>query len=273
MSTYKSWLEKTKKQINKTYDAQKKQTEDVYNRAINQTSSDAESSYRQNEVDRIFNEKKIAEVNANLGLTNSGLNRTQQTAVQLSHSNRDYEISKARQDAIDNIALEKAGKITEIENNRQNDLYEAKESYDSAVSSVKNTTSSDNTTTTNNVYWHNDGEDENNTNKLIFSDGNGNTKSIAKGINPYTGKRVYDYGYGTWNGYQPKGVWEHGQFLFDQVDETTGPIVNGHRKRVHKTADGKQWIWDDYLNNIGGYVEVEYILNNKTGKYEWMKVK
>ena len=118
MSTYKSWLEKTKKQINKTYDAQKKQTEDVYNRAINQTSSDAESSYRQNEVDRIFNEKKIAEVNANLGLTNSGLNRTQQTAVQLSHSNRDYEISKARQDAIDNIALEKAGKITEIENNK-----------------------------------------------------------------------------------------------------------------------------------------------------------
>ena len=189
MSTYKSWLEKTKKQINKTYDAQKKQTEDVYNRAINQTSSDAESSYRQNEVDRIFNEKKIAEVNANLGLTNSGLNRTQQTAVQLSHSNRDYEISKARQDAIDNIALEKAGKITEIENNRQNDLYEAKESYDSAVSSAKVKAAEKDKTTKyefTDVLWYYTGTFDENENP-IFRNSNGQTQAFGKGVNPYTG--------------------------------------------------------------------------------------
>ena len=68
----------------KVYDTQKLQTQNTYNRQIDETSKAYEDLYDENAVQRLINEQEIAENMANLGLTDSGLNRTQQTAVQLS---------------------------------------------------------------------------------------------------------------------------------------------------------------------------------------------
>ncbi len=266
MSSYKSWLEKQKKKINKTYDAQKKTVEDEYKNAVNDTSSAYESEYRQNEVDRIFNEKKIAEINANLGLTNSGLNRTQQTAVQLSHSNRDYEISKARQDNIDDLALQKSKAITEINLNRQNAIAEAEDQAQTMKTTAARTYSGGSPKTVDNnestTYWSFDGIDEE-TGKYVFSDGNGKTKTIAKGVNPYTGLPVANPGgFDVWNGYQPKGVYYDGTNLGKITNQGMGKInYQGHTKQVWRSynairIDGLRvnyWVWDDYK---GSYVPV-----------------
>ena len=69
------------------YATEKKLTTDTYNRQIDETSKSYEDLYDENAVNRLVNEREVAENMANLGLTDSGLNRTQQTAVQLSYAN------------------------------------------------------------------------------------------------------------------------------------------------------------------------------------------
>lgn len=296
MSTYKSWLEKTKSQINKTYDAQKELTENSYNQAINRAGTNYESAYRENEVDRIFNEKKIAEINANLGLTNSGLNRTQQTAVQLSHANRNYEISKARRKAIEDLDLEKTGKLTEIENSRQSALYDADMSYEEKVAAEEAAKAqaqaaqaaaaakaAEEAANQKYVYWHRAGQDENG--YYVYLDtATGKTKALPKGINPYTGTPTANPGeFDTWNGYQPKGVVFNGTEYGNKKENTfkanslgiEKQDYQGHKKTVwetkkYVTVDGTTtnlWIWDDYDDC---YWPVEY--NPRTGKIDVIKV-
>lgn len=67
----------------KVYDTQRRQTQDTYDRQIKDTNNSYEDMYRENAVQKLINEREIAEDMANSGLTDSGLNRTQQTAVQL----------------------------------------------------------------------------------------------------------------------------------------------------------------------------------------------
>ena len=79
----------------KRYETEKKLTTDQYNRQINETENSYEDLYRENAVQKLINEREVAENMANLGLTDSGLNRTQQTAVQLSYANNKNKIDIA----------------------------------------------------------------------------------------------------------------------------------------------------------------------------------
>ena len=283
MSTYKSWLEKTKSQINKTYDAQKELTENSYNQAIDRAGTNYESAYRENEVDRIFNEKKIAEINANLGLTNSGLNRTQQTAVQLSHANRNYEISKARREAIEDLDLEKTGKLTEIENGRQSALYDADMSYEEKVAAEEAAKAqaaakaakaqaaakaAEAQAEPEWVYWNRDGINDDG--YYVYSDGSGKTKAIAKGVNPYTGRPTANPGkFKTWNGYQPQGVYYGGKKYTGFKKSGYTQMHQGHSKNIWQTNESvtvngyttNYWVWDDYSNN-GEYVPA-FLINGQ----------
>ena len=129
MKSYEQYLEeerknlddvKTTKQdsINKTYDEQAKNTQNIYNSAINDSNIKYESDYERNAVQKLINEKMIAERNANLGLTDSGLNRTQQTAVQLSYANQKGAIDIAKQGALDELSQNLALSLSSIEQNR-----------------------------------------------------------------------------------------------------------------------------------------------------------
>ena len=106
------------KASNQIYDSQKKQATDVYNGQIVETEESYDDLFRENEVQRIINERRIAENMANLGLTDSGLNRTQQTAVQLSYANQKGKLNTERQKAVDSLRSKLSSAITEIENNR-----------------------------------------------------------------------------------------------------------------------------------------------------------
>lgn len=114
----KTEREEQLKTNNQLADNQKKQTQNIYNQKITETGESYKDLYRENEVDRLINERRIAENMANLGLTDSGLNRTQQTAVQLSYANQKGEIGRSKQKALDSLTSALATAITEIENKR-----------------------------------------------------------------------------------------------------------------------------------------------------------
>lgn len=115
--------------INSAYDVSKANAQAVNDKAVNDTKVGYESEYQKNAVQKLINEKKVAETNANLGLTDSGLNRTQQTAVQLSYANQKGKIDLARQGALDDLALKLTSALTEIETNRSVDLLTADQKY------------------------------------------------------------------------------------------------------------------------------------------------
>lgn len=129
------------------YDSQINNTQAVYDKNIADEKIAYDSEYQKNAVQKLINEKKIAETNANLGLTDSGLNRTQQTAVQLSYANQKGKIDLARQSALDNLTLamtdaittlqnEKASGIRDIENNwKSYSEQQAQNTYNTQLSS------------------------------------------------------------------------------------------------------------------------------------------
>lgn len=114
---------------NKIYDTQKQQATDTYNRQIKETNNSYEDLYRENAVERLINEREIAENMASLGLTDSGLNRTQQTAVQLSHANNKNKIDINRQKAVDSLTASLADAIKTIDLNRSSAESEIRSGY------------------------------------------------------------------------------------------------------------------------------------------------
>lgn len=97
------------------YDTQKQTVSDSYNAQIQEAKSAYQNRIDENAVQRIINERQIAENMANLGLTDSGLNRTQQTATQLSYANNNTKINLARQKAVDSLAQAMTAKMAELD--------------------------------------------------------------------------------------------------------------------------------------------------------------
>lgn len=109
-------MEKNKSRINTTYDT----AADVINKSRDETIAAAgaqrdatlaaqKQQYRdlhdQAAVQEIVNRRKTNEAMANAGLTDSGLNRTQQTAIALTRGNQDAALTRQQQDARDAINL------------------------------------------------------------------------------------------------------------------------------------------------------------------------
>ena len=101
-----------------SWDSQINSAQNYYDKQIGDTKTAYDSEYQKNAVQKLINEKKIAETNANLGLTDSGLNRTQQTAAQLSYANQKGKIDLARQSALDNLTLAMTDAITTLQNQK-----------------------------------------------------------------------------------------------------------------------------------------------------------
>lgn len=119
----------------KKYETEKKLTTDQYNRQINETENSYEDLYRENAVQKLINEREIAENMANLGLTDSGLNRTQQTAVQLSYANNKNKIDATRQKAVDQLTYSLADAISKLDTAKTEAAAGIKSNYASAIAS------------------------------------------------------------------------------------------------------------------------------------------
>lgn len=127
--TYEELLERNKKLLaenkakaladsDQIYDTQESDVTSTYNKAIDNSKTSYEDEYERNAVGRLINEKRIAEKNASLGLTDSGLNRTQQTAVELSYANNKNKIDIARRKAADSLAEKLAEAVSSIRINK-----------------------------------------------------------------------------------------------------------------------------------------------------------
>lgn len=124
----------------KVYDTQRQQTQDTYDRQIKDTNNSYEDMYRENAVQKLINEREIAEDMAGLGLTDSGLNRTQQTAVQLSYANSKNKIDTNRQKAVDTLAASLADAVSRIDANKLAAAEKIRSSYESGWSSAAQST-------------------------------------------------------------------------------------------------------------------------------------
>lgn len=114
----------------KLYQQQAQDTRKTYDNAIFETGRAYEEDYRENAVQKAINERQVAESMANMGLTDSGLNRTQATAVQLSYGNNKAAIDRAKRKAQDSLELEKTGKLSTIRQNWLADKASINQTYD-----------------------------------------------------------------------------------------------------------------------------------------------
>lgn len=116
------------------YASQKSALEETYNGQISDTEKAYEDNYRQNAIQKLINERQVAESMANMGLTDSGLNRTQQTAVQLSYANNKASIDKQKQSQVDALARELTASLATVEQNRLSAAADINAQYDQLIS-------------------------------------------------------------------------------------------------------------------------------------------
>ncbi len=112
----KSQEEEKNKQLN-SIDAK---YSDVSKAIIDQYSADIQSveeTYNdyidKSYVQKIIDQKQVEQTLANMGLTDSGLNRTQQTAVEISHTNRSGKYTLLKQQQIDSLAQQMRSKLAD----------------------------------------------------------------------------------------------------------------------------------------------------------------
>lgn len=103
---------------NTLYDNQKATLTDTYNKQIEDSKADYEDAYRENAVQKKINEFYIKEDMANMGLSDSGLSRSQITANQLSYSNQKADIDRQRQSMVDSLTREMTTMLADLENER-----------------------------------------------------------------------------------------------------------------------------------------------------------
>lgn len=255
---------------NKFYDSQVDSTNKLYDAKIDKQSKAYEDSYRENAIQKLINERQVAENMANLGLTNSGLNRTQQTAVQLSYANNKAGIDRQKQSDIADLNLARTQALDTIQQNRLAGEAAIKQNFDNMInttaqSMLEKQNQVENVKTKYKVRTAGgSGLDDQGNEIYYFYDENGQKKSYPAGVNPYTGlpitggytaKEIESYG-GVWNGYQPKGVkyngTNYGAVKKYQTDKGSVQIEHqGHYKTIWQTNDGRLWVWDD---EVGNYV-------------------
>jgi hypothetical protein len=108
--------------INATADQNIADINTVYGTQIADAKEAAEIAHRKNEMQFSANERYLERKAAEMGLTDSGLNRTQMTANMLSHGNQGYEIDRQKQKTVDTLAAAMASKIAAENTTRNSSL-------------------------------------------------------------------------------------------------------------------------------------------------------
>lgn len=89
-------------------------------KAVSDTITSYENEYGRNAVQKIINEKLIAEKNSDLGITDSGLNKTQLTAAQLSYANQKGKLDVSKDNALKDLALNLESSIVSVNQQKNN---------------------------------------------------------------------------------------------------------------------------------------------------------
>lgn len=111
-------------------EANKTMTTDAYKAQIADTNESYNELHRKNEQQRLLNQRYIERKAAEMGLTDSGFNRTQLTASQLAYSNQQGEYFRQQQKAVDTLAMTMKNKILELETAKNTNINAIEKSYD-----------------------------------------------------------------------------------------------------------------------------------------------
>ena len=125
----KAQAETKKAEVNTQIDQNIASAEKNVGEQIKTTEQDYLDIVASNDLQRELDKRQIAETMANLGLTKSGLNATQQTAVQLSAGNKNYAALQQRQKAVDTLRQS----LEEYRTQMTNKLRESEISIDEAT--------------------------------------------------------------------------------------------------------------------------------------------
>mgnify|MGYP004703464055 FL=1 len=270
----------------KMYDTQRRQTQDTYDRQIKDTNNSYEDMYRENAVQRLINERKIAEDMAGLGLTDSGLNRTQQTAVQLSYANSKNKIDTNRQKAVDTLAASLADAVSRIDANKLAAAEKIRGSYESSWNSAAQSTYAKELEEqtkrveanikaqkeqiakqqkANYIIQTNGGTlrrsftgslkdnnvsviyDKTNKTTTYIDNNSGKKTTVASSVNPYTGNDNSEL-------IEEFGAFDNGYQPrgvrgHGKLLRSVGKdAINGNMQNIFEAADASLWIWDGSIN-------------------------
>ena len=118
---------------NQQFDTNEQTIKENYSGQIEDAEESYEHLFRENRVQKLINERQIAENMANLGLTDSGLNRTQMTANQLSYANNNAEYSRQRQKAVEKLNTTMNQLLTQNDIDRNAAINKIDKTYDEAA--------------------------------------------------------------------------------------------------------------------------------------------
>lgn len=111
-----------KNSVSAVYDQQA----DIYRKQaesdMDTTSENYKGLYDRSALQQLVNERELKQRQASLGLTDSGLTKSQLTAIQVSRGNTDANIDRQKQAAIDSINQQLDAYIAQVEMNRSNAL-------------------------------------------------------------------------------------------------------------------------------------------------------
>ena len=113
-----------KQSVGEIFDAQRDQVNKQAESDTQKVGSQYKGLYDEAALQQLVNERNLKQRQASLGLTDSGLTASQQTAIQVSRGNADAKISAQKQAAIDSITLQLEQYLAQIEQNRASSFAE-----------------------------------------------------------------------------------------------------------------------------------------------------
>ncbi len=128
---------KSKDIINQQADASVQTVTDSYNTKIADVKEGYNEAFNRNEVQKVLNERYLERKAAEMGLTDSGMNRTQMTANQLSHANQQGRLDAALQKDVNTLAAAMQAQISGINTQRNADIAEVDMNLNSGISKLR----------------------------------------------------------------------------------------------------------------------------------------
>ena len=272
-------LKDSEKVIRNEADAAIKAQKEAYAKQMSDVQEGYDSALKRNEIQRVLNERYLERKAAEMGLTDSGVNRTQITANQLSYANQKGALDANMQKDINTLAAAMNAKISEIETTRDANISNARNTYSANIRNAAIEARNKDLeyekkaesklaklnygTLANTAYGAND--------NVIYTDLDGNQVYMRKGANPYTGTvnsdllnedGVYDASKAFGNGYQPK--YYNGEELKKYKPSKTSEITSktpvpwrtdGVEQQVFTTGNDKYYVWYGPENR---YVEARF---------------
>ncbi|MBQ5885300.1 MAG: hypothetical protein IIW79_02710 [Clostridia bacterium] len=128
-----------KQSVGEIFDTQRDQVNKQAEADTQKVGSQYKGLYDEAALQQLVNERNLKQRQASLGLTDSGLTASQQTAIQVSRGNADAKISAQKQAAIDSITLQLEQYLAQIEQNRASSFAEIDYNLNTTNTNLYNT--------------------------------------------------------------------------------------------------------------------------------------